>query len=533
MKTIIFFAANPLNTSRLRLDQEFRDIKEALKLSIKRNEFSLHHVWATRIDDLRRGLLEIEAQIVHFSGHGTGEEGIVLEDQTGQAKLVPAEALTSFFELFPSVECVLLNACYSDFQARAIAQNVKYVVGMKQSIGDEAAINFAVSFYDALGAGKSIEFAYKIGCSSLKMFNLPDAAIPSLWIKNDNFVASDQINEATAETARITINDEALQQELPKQLQISSPENLVDYHPGKNVNVYSLYSKEDILSFQDRRVSFAVSFERVLPVDSVTCDFNSLNYFLPTELESQIDSFLNIFRASLKKSPFNDIMARLDGVSFSNDSLTLVLRPSNYFRHIASNYFCDIVITSSGRTVRSYLEPGPELNSFSKTRMSNHIGLNCALITQDKYLVTPKKSSDVVYDPNQLEISVSAGFKWSPHNISLLVWDEYYRVISDELGVTHDQVTNIYFLALLRDLRKGGKPELFSIAHTTNTLADLQYIHKTKASRNHWEFQSIEGISVREPYQAIGNILSNRIASPNLMAFCLLYLRNPDKIKLD
>jgi hypothetical protein len=35
---------------------------------------------------------------------------------------------------------------------------------MSQAIGDKAAIEFAVGFYDALGAGRSIEFAYKLGC---------------------------------------------------------------------------------------------------------------------------------------------------------------------------------------------------------------------------------------------------------------------------------------------------------------------------------------------------------------------------------
>jgi hypothetical protein len=41
------------------------------------------------------------------------------------------------------------------------------VIGMNEAIGDSAAREFAVGFYDALGAGKSIEFAYKSGCVSI------------------------------------------------------------------------------------------------------------------------------------------------------------------------------------------------------------------------------------------------------------------------------------------------------------------------------------------------------------------------------
>jgi len=54
-------------------------------------------------------------------------------------------------------------------QAQAIAYHIPYVIGMNQEIGDRAAIAFAVGFYDALGAGRSIEFAYKLGCNSIEL----------------------------------------------------------------------------------------------------------------------------------------------------------------------------------------------------------------------------------------------------------------------------------------------------------------------------------------------------------------------------
>ena len=61
------------------------------------------------------------------------------------------------------MKCVVLNACYSVAQANAISKHIDYVVGMKKAIGDEAAIKFAVGFYDALGAGRDFETAYKFG----------------------------------------------------------------------------------------------------------------------------------------------------------------------------------------------------------------------------------------------------------------------------------------------------------------------------------------------------------------------------------
>ena len=38
---------------------------------------------------------------------------------------------------------------------------------MRKEIEDKAALEFAVGFYDALGAGKSVEKAFKFGCNAI------------------------------------------------------------------------------------------------------------------------------------------------------------------------------------------------------------------------------------------------------------------------------------------------------------------------------------------------------------------------------
>ena len=46
--------------------------------------------------------------------------------------------------------------------------------------GDEAAIIFAAAFYQALGFGRDIETAYKLGKSALKLEGIPEDQIPEL-----------------------------------------------------------------------------------------------------------------------------------------------------------------------------------------------------------------------------------------------------------------------------------------------------------------------------------------------------------------
>jgi hypothetical protein len=181
-KTILFLAANPTGTTPLRLDKEHREIEEGLRRAGQRDHFALQQKWAVRPRDLQRAILDHDPQIVHFSGHGAGEQGIVLEDDHGRAKPVSAEALRSLFGLFPKVECVLLNACYSEVQAEAIVGCVPYVIGMSQAIGDQAAITFATAFYDALGAGKRIDFAFQSGRAAIQLEGIPEHLTPVLKI---------------------------------------------------------------------------------------------------------------------------------------------------------------------------------------------------------------------------------------------------------------------------------------------------------------------------------------------------------------
>ena len=181
VKKILILAANPKDTQKLRLDEEVREIQAGLERAQKRDRFEIVSRWAVRSNDLRRALLDIEPQIVHFSGHGAGEDGLVLEDEQGQAKLVSADALARLFRLFENqVECVLLNACYSALQAEAIHQSVNIVIGMEQAIADRAAVKFAVGFYDALGAGRSYQDAFEFGCSAIDLEGIPEYLMPVL-----------------------------------------------------------------------------------------------------------------------------------------------------------------------------------------------------------------------------------------------------------------------------------------------------------------------------------------------------------------
>jgi CHAT domain len=182
LKSILLMAANPKGTRSLRVQEEERDIKERLRIA-GYDKVPINSIGATRVRDIQQAMTDFQPQIVHFSGHGAGAGGLVFEDVDGQELLVSSDGLADLFRLFSTegLECVVLNACHTRSQAEAISKHIDYVIGTNQSIKDKAAIEFAIGFYTGLGAGKTIEFAFDMGCTAIKLAIKEPQPMPGLY----------------------------------------------------------------------------------------------------------------------------------------------------------------------------------------------------------------------------------------------------------------------------------------------------------------------------------------------------------------
>lgn len=103
-KKILILSANPKDTNKLRLDEEVREIQVALKRANNRFEFEIVTHSALRVEDLRRALLDYQPAIVHFSGHGSENEGLTLENNSGFSQLVSTESLARLFKSFQELD---------------------------------------------------------------------------------------------------------------------------------------------------------------------------------------------------------------------------------------------------------------------------------------------------------------------------------------------------------------------------------------------------------------------------------------------
>jgi len=181
---ILFLASNPRDTCHLRLDHEMRSIDKAVRSSDLRDIIKIDQQWAVKISEIQDHFLRYKPQIVHFSGHGTNESRIILENETGFSHPVSPDALSNLFKIFQNqIEVVVLNSCFSLHQAESIVKHISYVVGMSDSILDKTAITFSSAFYRGIGYGKSIEVAFELAKNQLDLENISGSELPVLLKK--------------------------------------------------------------------------------------------------------------------------------------------------------------------------------------------------------------------------------------------------------------------------------------------------------------------------------------------------------------
>jgi len=182
---VLIVGANPGSSARLsRIDDEFNKIQEQLsEKTTYRGKFECIFLRGANLESFLGAMLIHRPRIVHFSGHGEGMDGLVLNDgeNVGRSQVANTQGLANLFSQFSStLDCVVLNACNSHIQAKAIAQHVPLVIGMNKSIEDDFAVHFSTAFYNALGKGEQIPRAFKIAQGYLDVKFAGSRSVPIL-----------------------------------------------------------------------------------------------------------------------------------------------------------------------------------------------------------------------------------------------------------------------------------------------------------------------------------------------------------------
>lgn len=190
--TVLFLAANPIDTPALRLDEEARMISEKIRLSDYRDSVVFESRWAIRSSDILQAINETNPTVIHFSGHGMDTGEFLLLNPDGTHKLVTKEAIAlAMSTASDTIRLVVFNACFSESQAESVVEYVDSAIGMSTSIGDKAACVFAAQLYSSIGFGLSLQSAFDQAVAELMLEGIPENNTPKLYTKDG--VISDQI----------------------------------------------------------------------------------------------------------------------------------------------------------------------------------------------------------------------------------------------------------------------------------------------------------------------------------------------------
>jgi hypothetical protein len=191
---ILLLGATPWSQDRLDVEGEFQVIEDEHKRAPLRSRFMITPIHGLKPGDLQRRLIEIDATVVHFSGHGSrGEDNfpaasiityreatptapatehglIVRGSDPNDSVFISVSVLKKVFEVVGKrVRLVVLNACYTSAQAKVLADVVDFVIGFDGPLSDAAARAFAAGFYHGLGHGFTIRDAFDLGRNQIDL----------------------------------------------------------------------------------------------------------------------------------------------------------------------------------------------------------------------------------------------------------------------------------------------------------------------------------------------------------------------------
>lgn len=169
---VLILAANPQNSSELRLADKASEIQRNFERAKIREHFLIESLWAKKPIEIYNYVMEFRPSAIHFFGTYSANETICFENENGQIQSANSDILSGLFRLLcKQVKYVFLEYCYSDAQITSISDYVDYVISIKDAIPESITSQFVSTFYESFFLGEDFEESYIIGCNSLKIVN--------------------------------------------------------------------------------------------------------------------------------------------------------------------------------------------------------------------------------------------------------------------------------------------------------------------------------------------------------------------------
>lgn len=181
---VLFLSANPISESPLDVDKEQSRIVKVRNGSKFQSKIRIEGLPNLDLPEFAKSLRLHKPNVVHFSGHGSSDGALVMRDENGQGtKMAPKGLARLLAQQKSTIQLIVLNACYSSKLADLLISDIDCVVGMNDSVSDDAAILFAQAFYSAIFDGDSIGDAFDTSAASIEARYGDEKDIPLLRTK--------------------------------------------------------------------------------------------------------------------------------------------------------------------------------------------------------------------------------------------------------------------------------------------------------------------------------------------------------------
>lgn len=184
---ILGVCINAVDLGGLDVAEEQRRMEDAVRGLQAQGQVELTWLEGQTSDDLQRAMRRGSWHILHFIGHGSfdvlRDEGtIILADEQGMAAPLSATQLARLLQRQrSSLRLVLLNACegarggqqdlFSSTATTLVGSGIPAVLAMQYEITDDAAIQFARTFYEALADNLPVDTAVADARNAINLHN--------------------------------------------------------------------------------------------------------------------------------------------------------------------------------------------------------------------------------------------------------------------------------------------------------------------------------------------------------------------------
>ncbi|PKL00254.1 MAG: hypothetical protein CVV56_07405 [Tenericutes bacterium HGW-Tenericutes-1] len=177
-----------------------------------------------------------------------------------------------------------------------------------------------------------------------------------------------------------------------------------------------------------------------------------------------------------------------------NGKITLEISMTNFYNTLLTNRAMDYELTKK-MSVREMFEYGPHLNTFKLSKMANGVGVSSIVLTKDGYYVMLYRGMKNPTGKHQISICNSTlNFYLSNKNTLIKNADSSQKLskeLTDDLiyeSILNGLIVKLHYptkgeyalskkdyqlIGMVRNIKEGGKPELFYVVKTKYTKQGL------------------------------------------------------------